>query len=56
MNRIKKMDTGNIGRQRTKWKFLRFFNVDVKAVIDRQSTLETGQTSSIANSTGANSS
>ena len=32
----------NIGRPNTKWVFVKFFNVEVKAVLDRQPLLGTG--------------
>ena len=38
----KRLESDNIKRPSTKWKFLSFFNVDVKVVFDRQPLLGTG--------------
>ena len=38
----KRPDSGKIKMPSTKWKFVSFFNVDVKAVLDREPLLGTG--------------
>ena len=38
----KRLDSDNINRPSTKWKFVGYFNADVKVVLDRQPLLGTG--------------
>ena len=38
----KRMDSDKIKSPTTKWEFVRFFNVDVKVVLDREPLLGTG--------------
>ena len=39
---MKRLESDNIKRASTKWEFVRFFNVDVKVLLDREPLLGTG--------------